>query len=219
MSDFRVSGGIRPATVVLLGGGRKAEDRGTWSATNEWLARRLAPELPGLGFLEVRYRVKSWQRLELCIEDAQAATEAAVEGGAERVAFVGFSMGGAVAVSAARDPVTTVLGLAPWLPEKLPYDRLADRRFAVVHGSLDRGLPGIPGVTATSSRRGFELAREFARDAEYSVIRGGLHGAAIRAPWGLTPLPRADRWLALVRRELERFQTLGRGGASGASRR
>jgi dienelactone hydrolase len=219
MSDLRVSGGIRPSTVVLLGGGRKAEDRGTWSATNEWLTRRLAPAFPELGFVEVRYRVKSWQRLELCVEDARAAIEAAAEGGAERVALVGFSMGGAVAVAAAEDPVTTVVGLAPWLPEKLTYDRLAGRRFAVVHGSLDRGLPGVPGVTAKSSRRGFELARERTREAEYTLIRGGLHGAAIRAPWGLTPLPRAGRWAALLSRELERFQTLGTGGASGASRR
>lgn len=202
-----MTNGLRTHTVVLLGGGRKAEEAGTWSASNEWLARRLAQSFPELGFVEVRYRVKSWQRLELCVEDARAALLAAVEGGAERIALVGFSMGGAVAVSAAGHPaVTTVLGLAPWLPDRLPLDPLAARRFAVIHGSLDRSLPWLPGVTAASSRRAFDRARRFTTDSEYTLIPGAPHGAAIRPAWGLTPLPRARRWAELVGRELGRFQ-------------
>ncbi len=205
-AEARVTNGLRPSVAVLLGGGREAEEPGTWSASNEWLVRRLAQTFPEFGFVEVRYRVKSWQRLELCVEDAQAALRAASEGGADRFALIGFSMGGAVAVSAAAYPaVETVLGLAPWLPDRLPLDPLAGRRFAVIHGSLDRSLPWVPGVTAASSRRGFERARRYATDGEYTLIRGALHGAALRAAWGLTPLPRARRWAELVGRELERF--------------
>ena len=206
-AEARITNGLAERVVVTLGGGREAEEPGTWSASNEWLVRRLAPSFPALGFLEVRYRLKSWKRLELCVEDALAAVQAAVEGGAERVVLVGFSMGGAVAVSAAGHPaVRTVVGLAPWLPDRLPFETLAGRRFAVIHGSLDRGLPGVPGVTAASSKRGFERARLFTDDGDYTLIRLGLHGAAVRPRWGLTALPRASRWAELLRRELERFQ-------------
>ncbi|HEY8192752.1 MAG TPA: hypothetical protein VIF36_02395 [Gaiellaceae bacterium] len=208
-AEARVTNGIRPATVVWLGGGRKAEQPGTWSASNEWLVRRLAPRFPELGFVEVRYRIKSWQRLELCVEDARAALGAAADEGAERILLTGFSMGGAVAVSAAdHGAVKTVLGLAPWLPDRLPLDPLAGRRFAVIHGALDRNLPGIPGVSAESSRRGLERARAHASEVEYTVVPGGLHGAALRPRWGLTPLPRARRWADLVGRELERFREI-----------
>ncbi len=206
-AEARLTNGLREHVVVLLGGGRQAEEPGTWSASNEWLVRRLARSFPALGFVEVRYRVKSWQRLELCVEDARSALHAASDGGAGRIALIGFSMGGAVAVSAAGYPtVETVLGLAPWLPDRLPLDPLAGRRFVVIHGSLDRSLPWLPGVTAASSRRGFERARRYATDGEYTLIRGALHGAALRPAWGLTPLPCARRWAELVSRELERFQ-------------
>ena len=105
-------------------------------------------------FLEVRYRLKSWRRLELCVEDARAAIAAARERGAEEIALLGFSMGGAVAVQAAADPaVSTVIGLAPWLYPQLDVSPLDGRRFAIVHGALDRGLPGVPGVAPELSRR------------------------------------------------------------------
>ncbi len=201
-----MTNGLRASTAVWLGGGRQAEEPGTWSASNEWLVNRLAPGFPGLGFVEVRYRVKSWQRLELCIEDARAALQAASEGGADRILLVGFSMGGAVAVSAADHPaVGSVLGLAPWLPDRLALDALAGRRFAVIHGALDRSLPGIPGVSAASSRHGLERARAHASEVQYTLISGGLHGAALRPRWGLTRLPRAARWAKLVGREIDRF--------------
>jgi len=208
-AEARVTNGLRHHTAVFLGGGRKEEDPGTWSASNEWLVRRLARSLPELGFVEVRYRIKSWQRLNLCVEDARDTLNAAVEGGAERLALVGFSMGGAVAVSAAGHPaVKTVVGLAPWLPEQLPVDPLAGRRFVILHGSFDRSLPWIPGTTAASSMRSFERARRYTTDSEYTLISGGLHGAAVRARWGLAPLPRARRWANLVARELERFRRI-----------
>ncbi len=64
-------------SVVCVNGGTAAEVPGTWSASIEWLVGALAPRHSSLGFLEVRYRVKSWRRLELCIEDTQAAIAAA----------------------------------------------------------------------------------------------------------------------------------------------
>jgi alpha-beta hydrolase superfamily lysophospholipase len=160
-----------------------------------------------LGFLEVRYRVKSWRQLDSCVADARAAIAVAREEGADKVALLGFSMGGAVSVHVAGDPaVSTVIALAPWLYPELDVSPLDGRRFAVLHGSLDRGLPGLPGVRPELSLRGYERARTRGVDAERTVIEGAIHPIALRAPWGATvPMPRAARWAELVGRELERF--------------
>src|SRR5204862_2278550 len=147
-AEMRVTGagaGAGATAVVCVNGGQAMEVEGTWSASLEWLVRRLAPRFPGLAFAEVRYRIKSWRRLDLCIEDARAAVEAV---GAERTLLLGFSMGGAVAISTADQPsVERVLGLAPWIPDRLSVEPLRGRRLDVLHGSLDRGLPGLPGVS------------------------------------------------------------------------
>jgi hypothetical protein len=117
-------------------------------------------------------------------------------------------MGGAVAIQAAAEPtVETVLGLAPWIPDRLALETLRGRRLAVIHGMLDRWLPGIPGVSPTSSRRGYERARALGVDGEYTLIPGALHGIAFRAGGRALPLPRAGTWARLVAEELERFQT------------
>jgi pimeloyl-ACP methyl ester carboxylesterase len=204
-AEMRVTGPIHRAAVVCVNGGRRAEVEGTWSATIEWLVRRLAPCFPELGFSEVRYRVKSWRRLDSCERDARAAVR---ETGAPRTLLLGFSMGGAVAILAADEPsVEAVLGLAPWIPDRLRLDGLRGRRFAVVHGQLDRSLPGVPGVAPAMSRRGFERARALGVEGSYTLVPGAVHGTAVRAHWGAPiALPRARRWAELVSAELERFQ-------------
>jgi dienelactone hydrolase len=163
--------------------------------------------LPELAFVEVRYRIKSWKRLTECTEDCRAAITLAAGEGAEEIALLGFSMGGAVAVAAADHPlVTTVIGLAPWIPDRLDVRALDRRRLAVIHGALDRWLPGIPGVSPRSSRRGFERILARGVDAEYTLIPGAFHGLALRSRGGrLVPLPRAGRWAELVAAELHRF--------------
>ena len=201
---MRISGTPGPLAAVCANGGQAAEVPGTWSASIEWLVGRLVPRFPALRFAELRYRVKSWNRLDLCVEDLRAAIDAT---GGERTVLVGFSMGGAVAVAAAEHPsVVGVLGLAPWLPDKLDLSPLAGRRLAVLHGALDRWLPGIPGVSPASSRQGFERARKLGVSGSYTVIPGAVHGMALRAPWGsLVPLPRAGRWAELVANELRAY--------------
>ena len=196
--------GEGPLAVVCVNGGQGHEVPGTWSATLEWLVRRVAPEFPGLRFGEVRYRVKSWKRLDWCIEDARAAIDA-LDGG--RTLLLGFSMGGAVSVAAAaHDGVEVVLGLGPWIPDRLDVSPLRGKRLVVVHGALDRWLPGIPGVSPTSSRRGFERAVAAGADGTYTTIPGAVHGIAVRGPAGrVVPLPRARRWAELVAAELTRF--------------
>ncbi len=204
-AELRVTG-TGPDAVVGVNGGGRAEVAGTWSSTLEWLVERLAPRFPELRFGEVRYRVKSWRRIDLCVEDGLAAIDALAP---RRTLMLGFSMGGTVSVRIAAQPsVAAVVGLAPWLPEQLDLSSLEGKRLAIIHGSLDSPLPGIPGVTARSSRHAYERAAALGIDAEYTIIRGGLHGAAVRAPGGrrTMPLPRAGAWLDAIASELERFQ-------------
>jgi len=206
-AELRITGPANAGlAVVCVNGGQGTEVEGSWSATLEWLVHRLAPGFPLLTFGEVRYRIKSWKRLDWCIDDARAAVE---EMGAPRTLLLGFSMGGAVSVGSAGHPtVETVLGLAPWLPERLSLEPLRGRRLRVLHGSLDRWLPGIPGVSPAGSRRGFERAQALGVAGEYTMIPGAVHGVAVRSPWGAAvPLPRAGAWSRLVADELRRFQT------------
>lgn len=191
-AEMRLTGDGATA-VVCVNGGQADEVEGTWSASLEWLVRRLAPRFRQLAFAEVRYRVKSWRRLQGCVEDARAAV---AEVGAERTLLLGFSMGGAVAISAADESsVDRVLGLAPWIPDRMSLEPLQGKRLDVLHGSLDRWLPGIPGVSPASSRRGFERARALGVAGSYRLIPGALHGIAVRARSGRpVPLPRAAAW-------------------------
>jgi acetyl esterase/lipase len=99
-----------------------------------------------------------------------------------------------------------VVGLAPWIPDQLSLSGLRGKRLTVFHGALDRWLPGVPGVSARHSRRGFERARERGAEGRYVLIPGALHGMALRRPSGsLLTLPRAERWAELVEEELRLF--------------
>ncbi len=204
-AELRLSGGDGPLAVVCMNGGQSGEVEGTWSATIEFLVRHLRPAFPELRFSELRYRVKSWRQLPWCMEDARAAIAATA---GERTLLIGFSMGGAVAIGVADEPsVETVVGLAPWIPERLDVEPMRGRRLAVFQGALDRALPGVPGVAPSLSRAGFERVRALGVEADYTLIPGGVHGLAVRPFGRLVPLPRARRWTELVAAELERFRS------------
>jgi pimeloyl-ACP methyl ester carboxylesterase len=198
-AELRLTNGSAPRAVVCVNGGQGREVAGTWSATLEYLVRSVAPGLPDLAFAEVRYRIKSWKALDLCIEDCEAAI-----GFVDRpTVLLGFSMGGAVAIASAADPrVSGMLGLAPWIPDRLDVSPLRGKRLDVIHGSLDRWLPGVPGVSPAVSRRGFERARGLGAEGSYTIVRGGVHGLALRSSRGLVPLPRAGEVTRLVSAQL-----------------
>jgi pimeloyl-ACP methyl ester carboxylesterase len=202
-AEARVRNEHAPLAAVLVNGGTAKRVPGTWSATSEWFADRLAPRYPEVAFVEVRYRTKSWNEFASCTADANAALEHANRPSI----LVGFSMGGAVAVAAAGHPATrAVLGLAPWIPSELDVETLVGMRFDVVHGAWDRWLPGIPGVSPTQSRAGFERARAAGANGTYTLVPRGLHGVAVRATSGkLVTLPRAQAWLGPVSAALDRF--------------
>jgi dienelactone hydrolase len=199
------SGGL---PVVCVNGGTGALKPGDWSASLEWLVRRLAPHHPALAFHEVRYRVKSWKRLDMCIEDARAALDEVTGASGGPALMLGFSMGGGVSIAVAGHPaVTTVVGLAPWIPDRLSVEGMRGRRLAVIQGSLDGTLPGIPGVRPSNSRAGYERVRALGVEAGYRLIRGAIHPIALRGPGGRpVPVPRARTWARLVGHELTRFR-------------
>lgn len=192
--------------MVCVNGGAAAVVPGDWSASIEWLVGRLAPAHPDVAFHEVRYRTKSWNRLDSCIEDAEAALDAASRDG-RPVLLIGFSMGGAVSIGASgHAAVAGVVGLAPWIPDRLPVDGLRGKRLAVIQGSLDGWIPGVPGISPRSSRRGYERVRAAGVPATYHLIHGAVHPIALR--WGGRPVPapRARTWARLVSAEVARFQ-------------
>jgi pimeloyl-ACP methyl ester carboxylesterase len=193
--------------AVLANGGTAKHVPGTWSATSELLAVELAPRHPDIAFAEVRYQVKSWNALDSCMADAEATLDLVNELGARRALLIGFSMGGAVSIGvAAHGSVEAVLGLAPWIPDELSLDGLEGKRFDVLHGAWDRWLPGIPGVSPGSSRRGFERARALGVEGTYTILDRALHGAAVRRRSGeLVRLPRWRAWVEHVHGSLERF--------------
>ena len=203
-AEIRVQNDTAPLAVVLVNGGSARAVPGTWSATSELLAAALAPRFAELAFVEVRYRIKTWNELDSCLADARAALDVV-----ERPALlVGFSMGGAVSIGVSAHPFAVgVLGLAPWIPERLSLEGLAGKRLDVLHGSWDRYLPGIPGVSASSSRRGFDRARALGIEGTYALIERGLHGAALRRRSGaIVRLPRAQAWVDRVGERLAFFQ-------------
>lgn len=204
-AEGRIRNEGAPRAVVLVNGGTGRPLPGTWSATSEWLAARLAPRYPGLAFVEVRYRTRSWNELPSCMADAEAALDAA----SRPALLVGFSMGGAVALGIAGDErVEAVLGLAPWIPDRLGVGGVAGKRVDVLHGAWDRALPGIPGVSPSHSRSGFERLLASGAHGSYTLVPRGLHGVAVRSRrGGLVTLPGARRWIVPVSAALDRFAT------------
>lgn len=202
---LRLSGPMTGPVIVCMNGGTSRAVPGDWSPSIEWLVGRLAPEFPGVGFAEVRYRIKSWRQLASLVTDARAAVDAVRASGASRIALLGFSAGGAASLAcAAAEGIDTVIALAPWIPDEMDLTGLADVHVAVIHGSLDGSRLGVIGVHPDHSRAGVGRLRAAGADATHTVIRGGVHGIAVRPFGRLVPLPRAHRWLALTRREVAR---------------
>lgn len=203
-AQIRIRGPQDGRVVLTINGGTNHDAPGTWSASTEYLVSKLATRFPHVGFVETKYRIRSWRRHEMCIADGRAALDDVAAHGASEIVIVGFSLGGAVSTQIADHPlVSTVIGLAPWLPEALPMGRMRGRTFHVLHGSKDP-FPGTPGVSATSSRAGFDRIVTAGATGTYTIIAGGVHAIALRAPWGrLLPMPRARRWVSEAARLLD----------------
>ncbi len=168
----------------------------------EWLAPRL--EAHGYRAAQVRYPSRSWRDLPSAVD----ATHEALQLLPPVHAIAGFSMGGAVAVAAsASSSASLVVGLAPWVPEPIELENLQGRRLRVLHGSFDRPLPGVPGVSPDHSRAVVERARELGIDATHQLVGGGVHLIAFRLFRQLFPAPGAKRWLRMTLDVLEESQS------------
>jgi dienelactone hydrolase len=199
-AGIRFSGPPDGLVVLCVDGGTGRERPGTWSASVEHVVRNAVPRVPEVGWAEVRYRVRSWRQIDRCIEDAAAALDAVASRGATRIVMLGYSMGAIVSCAAAgHGLVRHVIGLAPWLPERVDVSGMHGRHFTVFHGSLDRNLPGIPGVHPDSSRQGLRRVLAAGATGSHTLIPGAVHPIALRAPWGgRVPMPRADAWVRSV---------------------
>src|SRR6478735_6262040 len=113
-ADARISNEAAPLAVVLLNGGSARAVPGTWSSTSELLATELVPRFPGLAFIEVRYRIKTWHAFDSCMADGRAALDLV----ARPTLLVGFSVGAAISIRIASPPdVIGVLALPPCIPK------------------------------------------------------------------------------------------------------
>ena len=152
-AEARWTGKPGPRAVVCVNGGTAAEVPGTWSASVEWLVRRLSRRFPELGFLEVRYRIKSWQRLDLCVEDGPPrSTRRATAGrGSSRCSasrWAAPSPSGTPPPTASSSSRASTRGCR----RSSSSTALRGRRLAIVHGALDAPLPADPRREAVDVR-------------------------------------------------------------------
>ena len=195
-ADARLANEAAPLAVIFVNGGSARAVPGTWSATSELLATELIPRFPELAFVEVRYRLKTWNALDSCMADGRAALDLV----ARPSLLVGFSMGGAVSIGIASHPdVTGVLGLAPWIPERLSLEGLRGKRFDVA----PRLLGSLPARDPRRQRR--ELADR---------ASSGCRRSASRAPTRSFPVASTG---PAIRRRSGKIQRLPRGSGFGVA--
>ncbi len=166
--------------VLLLPGGDEVSSRRPSpvmaTASVRALGRRLtrAGRDEGLATHVVHYRYRGWNGSEahLARDAAWAADEAVRRYGDVPVCLAGLGMGGRAALRAGgHEAVTSVLALAPWLPEEdvaaspEPVKQLAGRRVLIVHGTHD---------ARTDPELSFRLAAR-AKKANRDVCRFEVH--------------------------------------------
>ncbi|MFF8927847.1 alpha/beta hydrolase [Streptomyces longwoodensis] len=146
------------------------------AASVHGLGRRLARagRDEGLATHVVHYRYRGWNGSDAhpAADASWAADEAVRRYGDVPVCLAGPGMGGRAALRAGgHEAVTSVLALAPWLPEEdvagtpEPVRQLAGRRVLIVHGTNDR---------RTDPELSFRLA-ERAKKANREVCRFEVH--------------------------------------------
>lgn len=220
--ELRTHGPHDAETLVLLvGGGTKASRPGRWSTSMTWLAPRIARATgPHVRVGQLRYFDTSWNQLHRAIADVRHALEheAARPRPARRVVLVALSMGGATCVANVTAPgVVGLIAMAPWFPREIPVEPLAGRRLRVVHGSLDRALPFVPGTSREESRAAVRRAAAAGADAAWRSMPLGLHGLAVRWRGRVWVLPRARAFARVIAAEVRLLTEVGRvSRASGA---
>lgn len=170
---------VTRAVVLVLHGGQevsRSAARGTDPAVLRmipfaWgISRRGRSH--GVAVWRLRYRYRGWNGTDASpVADARwALDEVRRVHGTIPVVLLGHSMGARVAVRVAGDPaVSTVVLLAPWLPEGEPVRSVQDRRVVILHG--DRDGTTSPGDSVSWAAR----AEVAATSVAVRVIPGGGH--------------------------------------------
>ena len=126
----------------------------------------------GVAVWRLRYRYRGWNGSEASpVADARwALDQVRATLGPVPVVLLGHSMGGRTAARVADDPlVTTVVLLAPWLPEGEPVQAVRGKGVRVLHGDRDAM------TSAASSVRWAERARRCGADVTVDVLPGAEH--------------------------------------------
>jgi alpha/beta superfamily hydrolase len=138
------------AGIVMVGGARNEVDgpSGVYGA----IAERLRP----VGVTGLRLSFRQPGEFGPCLDDVLAALDALARQGARRLAVLGWSFGGAVAIAAgARHPgVVGVAAVASQAADAGEVGELAPRSLLLLHGTSDRVLP------SACSRQLYAMARE-----------------------------------------------------------
>ena len=181
-AEMRLTGEGATA-VVCVNGGQARRGRGNVERVARVARRRLAPRFPELVFAEVRYRIKSWQRLDACVEDARAAIDAV---GARADAAARLLDGRRRGDLGGRRAVGRAGARARAVDSRPALARAAAREAPRRPPRLARPLAARhPGRLARARRGAASSARaRSASPARYELIPGALHGIALRAHWG-----------------------------------
>lgn len=171
-----------PRTVLLaLHGGRpvsRAPVRGAQPAYRRMFPLARAGHRPDVAVWVLRNRVRGWNEPALdAVGDARRAIEA-IRGAhrGARIALLGHSMGGRVALRLAGEPdVVGVCALAPWTTGDDPVEQLPGRIVRIVHGDRDRTTP--PETSLAYAHR----ARRAGATVSRHVISGSGHAMLRRA--------------------------------------
>jgi pimeloyl-ACP methyl ester carboxylesterase len=127
----------------------------------------------GLAAYLLRYRVRGWNGddADTAADTQWALAEIRKAHGDVPVVLIGNSLGGRAAFWVAGEPqVTTVVGVAPWLPTGDPVTHLAGRQVLIVQGDRDHGQAGAQQSLAYATR-----AREVTPDLARFVMIGENH--------------------------------------------
>lgn len=122
-----------PGGVVMLGGAVGGLDGPSGVYVD------LAERLHSIQLVSLRLRYRHLNHLRPCVEDALAGVHALVSLGAARVALIGWSFSGAVAIAAGASSAD-VVGVAAVASQTYGTDavsRLAPRSLLLLHGTSD----------------------------------------------------------------------------------
>ena len=203
-AEARWTGKPGPRAVVCVNGGTAAEVPGTWSASVEWLSTGCPPATRHWPFSRsatASSRGGSWTRASRTPAPRSRSRATKVR---PRSRYSASRWGRRLGARRQRSRGLDGDRARAWLYPELDVSPLDGRRFAVLHGSLDRGLPAFgcaPRALAARlragarSRRRRRAHRDRGRDPSDRVARPSIGQCGC-------PGPAARR---ACRPELERF--------------